>query len=55
MNCVKLKQIENTVELERNKTEVRIGLISVETVQYGLMGMQPYEGVEPIERNGPNH
>lgn len=39
MNKVKLKPINNKVELK---------LIDVKTVNYGFMGLQQYEGVEPI-------
>ncbi|MBT2215829.1 hypothetical protein KK120_08705 [Virgibacillus dakarensis] len=42
MNTVDIKQINNTVEAQ---------LVPVNTVQYGLMGMQTYEGVEPIVDN----
>ena len=40
--------INNVVEMEYTHNTLEIELINVETVQRGLMGIQPYEGVEPI-------
>jgi len=36
----------NTVDIKLINTTVVVRPIPVETVQYGLMGIQPYEGVE---------
>lgn len=42
MNTVDLKTFEATIELK---------LIPVRTIQLGLMGFQPVQGVEPVGRN----
>lgn len=45
MNTVDVNPIKNTVEMK---------LIPVETINYGFMGMQQYQGVESVERNDDN-
>lgn len=42
MNTVDVKIINNTVDVK---------LIPVETVQKGFMGLQTYEGVEPVDED----
>lgn len=38
----------NTVEIETDVNTVDVELIPVETIQYGFMGLQSYEGVESV-------
>ena len=54
MNTVDIEQIRNEVNLVAHQNTVQIKLVPVETVQYGLMGIQPYEGVEVIEPTNNN-
>lgn len=50
MNTVNVEQITNTVDVETYANTVEVSLIDVKTIQYGFMGFQQYEGVEPIEQ-----
>jgi len=46
MNTVDIKLINAKADIKLLNTKVVAYLIPVETIQYGLMGQQPYEGVE---------
>lgn len=41
--------MKNTVEVTTVNNNVEVKLVAMETIQYGLMGLQTYEGVEPID------
>lgn len=41
--------MKNTVEVTTVNNNVLVRLVAMETIQYGLMGLQAYEGVEPID------
>ena len=46
MNTVDIKLINAKVDIKLLNTKVVVYLIPVKTIEYGLMGQQPYEGVE---------
>ena len=46
MNTADIKLINAKVDIKLINAKVVAYLIPVETIQYGLMGQQPYEGVE---------
>lgn len=48
MNEIIVESVNNVVEKEHTHNTLEFELINVETIQRGLMGIQPYEGVEPI-------
>ena len=49
MNELIVESVNNVVEKEHAHNTLEFELINVETIQYGLMGLQAYEGVEPID------
>lgn len=49
MNTVEIRTFNNTVDIRLVNNTVETKLIPVETIQYGFMGLQTYEGVEPVE------
>ena len=46
MNTADIKLINAKADIKLINARVVVYLIPVETIQYGLMGQQPYEGVE---------
>ena len=46
MNTVGIKLINAKVDIKLINAKVVVYLIPVKTIEYGLMGQQPYEGVE---------
>lgn len=48
MNTVQLTKNDNIAQLKLVKNSVELKLVDVQTVNYGFIGMQQYEGVEPI-------
>ena len=46
MNTVDIKLINAKADIKLINAKVVVYLIPVKTIQYGLMGQQPYEGVE---------